>query len=341
MNGTGILIVGGYGHVGSRIARRLLSAGIGPVRLAGRNGEKAAETAALLGCEAAIIDVETQQTWDDALRGIDCVIVCIDQTDTGFAASVLERGLVYVDITADDAFFRDVERLDGIARAKGGRAVLSVGLAPGLTNLLVKACATGMDTVDSARIGVLLGIGDEHGPAAIDWTLGNFRKARTGRTELVPFGEPPRKHPAIPFDFADQHVVRRTLGIPDARTLMTFDTPLLSRAMFAVLRLAAASPILTRVLRNLMPRLRAGSDRAALSVEVRGTINGRKMTRAMRLEGRKEAGITAAAAALTVGHVLRAGVPAGVHHIEQVLSIGSLAPELEGDLAIGEMTETA
>lgn len=337
VSGAGILIVGGYGHVGSRIARRLLAAGIAPVRLAGRDRAKAVEMADRLGCEAVGIDVRARRTWDEALRGIACVVVCVDQTDTGFVESVLERGLVYVDITAEDAFFRDVERLDGLARSKGGRAILSVGLAPGLTNLLVKACAAGMDRVDSARIGILLGIGDEHGPAAIDWTLANFRKARGGRTEQIPFGQPPREHPAIPFDFADQHVVRRTLGIPGARTFLTFDTPVLSRMMFGVLRLAAVSPVLSRALKRLMPRFRAGSDRTALSVEVRGTMNGRRIAHAMKLEGRKEAAITASVAALVVEHVLLAEVPAGVHHIEQLLSIGSLVPGLGKDVVISEV----
>lgn len=149
---------------------------------------------------------------------------------TCFAASVLQSGLTYSDITVEGHLFRKVEQLDGIARSKGGRALLSVGLAPGLTNLLVKACTTGMDTVESARIGILLGIGDKHGPAAIDWTLRNFRKTRSSMIECIPFGNPPRLHPAIPFDFADQHVLRQTLGILQAAG-RTRSRPLSSSSM--------------------------------------------------------------------------------------------------------------
>jgi saccharopine dehydrogenase (NAD+, L-lysine-forming) len=43
----------------------------------------------------------------------------------------------------------------------------SVGLAPGLTNLLAKYCLEWLGTVDALEIGILLGLGEAHGPAAI------------------------------------------------------------------------------------------------------------------------------------------------------------------------------
>ena len=324
----GILIVGGYGHVGRRIAAHLLEAGAGPVRLAGRNPAKAASAAAQLGCKAVGLDLALPSGWPAALADIACVIVCVDQTDTAFAAAVLRRGLLYVDITADDAYLREVERLDGLACTHGGAAVLSIGLAPGLTNLLASACANGLHSLHEIRIGVLLGVGDAHGPAAIDWTLRNFRTADTRRIEAVPFGAAGRLHPAIPFDFADQHVLRRTLGVANTRTLLTFETPLISRAMFFLLSRVARWPLLRAPIQAAMPWLRLGSERAALSVTVRGLRNGEETQVTMTLEGRKEADITALVAARAVTHLLQAGARPGVHHIEQVMSLDTLAPAL-------------
>ncbi|WP_394706010.1 saccharopine dehydrogenase family protein [uncultured Martelella sp.] len=329
-----ILIVGGYGHVGSQIAARLQAAATAPVRIAGRDTDRLAAAATRLGCQSVQLDLGAPDTWPKALDKAGCVVVCVDQTDTGFAAAVLERGLVYLDITADDDFFRRIEHLEGLARAKGGRAVLSVGLAPGLTNLLVKAAAAELDTIERARIGILLGIGDAHGPAAIDWTLHNFKKTRPGTIEHLPFGDPPRQYPVLPFDFADQHVLRRTLKIADVQTFMTFDTPLLSRVMFAVLRRVAASAMLTRLFKALTPYARLGSDRTALSVEVHGTKAGQRIVRRMKMEGRKEARITALIAAMVVEHVLRHDIAPGVHHIEQILSIDMLTPHIPDDAGI-------
>lgn len=334
MEKSAILIVGGYGHVGSQIATWLQAAVVAPLRIAGRDKSNLAEASARLGCQSAHLDLGMPETWDRALVGVGCVIVCVDQADTGFAAEVLKRGLVYLDITADEGFFRQIEALDGLARDKGGRAVLSVGLAPGLTNLLVKAAAAHMDTVESARIGILLGLGDTHGPAAVDWTLRNFRKIRPSSAENVPFGDPPRRFPAVPFDFADQYVLRRTLGIANVRTLMTFDTPFLSRIMFTVLHRVAASAGLTRLFKALLPHARLGSDRAALSVEVQGTKAGRKLTKGIKMEGRKEAHITSLIAALVVEHVLRSDISPGVHHIEQILSIDAIASRIPPDAGV-------
>ncbi|MCO5084402.1 MAG: hypothetical protein M9955_22440 [Rhizobiaceae bacterium] len=331
MNGAGgILIVGGYGHVGGRIAANLLRLGLGPVLLSGRDVGKAREAAESLGCEARYIDLAEPQSWDGALAGVDAVIGCVDPQDAGFAAHVLTKSLTYVDVTASDGFFRQVEKLDSLARDKGGRAILSVGLAPGLTNLLVRACVETMDRAESAQIGIMLGLGDEHGAAAIDWTLAGFRSAgrMRERIETIAFGAPPRDHPAMVFDFADQYVVRRTLGLAEARTLLTFDSAALGRLLLAVLPRIAASPMLSSVVRKSMRWLRFGSDRAALTVTVSGYHGGRPATASAVLEGRKEAEITALVAALVVKHAQHAGLAPGVRHIEQVLSIEALAPAL-------------
>lgn len=219
-----------------------------------------------------------------------------------------------MDVTASDGFFRQVEEFDNLARDKGGSAILSAGLAPGLTNLLVKACTETMDRAESTQIGIMLGLGDEHGAAAINWTLAGFRSAERMRERIgaIAFGSPPRDHPAMVFDFADQHVVRRTLGLAEARTLLTFDSAALGRILLAVLPHIAANRALSSVARRFMLRLRFGSDRAALAVEVSGHRGGRAATARAVLEGRKEAEITALVAALVVKHALLAESAPGV-----------------------------
>ncbi len=327
-NRPGILVVGGYGHVGQQIARRLTDDSRFDVRIAGRNKTKAKAVAANLRCDAEQIDLGKPESWNAALAGITIVIVCMDQADTRFVEYVLNRGLTLIDITADDMFFQKVEQLQSTTKAHGGRALLSVGLAPGLTNLMVKACAEKLDSVSQARIGILLGIGDSHGPAAIDWTLRNFKSARI---ENLPFDRDGRNYPAIPFDFADQHVLRRTLGIGDVRTLMTFDSPAMSRLLFLLLPLVASRPRLRDLTRNCMMRFRLGSDRAALYVAVEGTRNGIGFQRSIRLEGRQEAAITALMAAETARLLVDTSIPAGIWHIDQVFSIERYAHHLAAE----------
>lgn len=335
-----ILIVGGYGHVGTRIARRLISRGIGTVVIAGRNGDKARQAATRLGCSARAIDLAHPTDWGATLADIDMVVVCIDQDEAAFAAFALSRGLDYIDVTASDTFFRKVEQLGDLAKGNHGCAILSVGFAPGLTNLMVKACVERLDHAQRATIGIMLGLGDDHGPAAIAWTLNRIVGAgQSSEVVDLPFGQKPKLHPALAFDFADQHVLRRTLDIADTATYLTFDSTAVSRLIFGALPLlrgrAAWVPVLTRVL----SRLRFGSRRAALSIGVTGSRNGVPCAITAFYEGQREADITAQIAAITIERALSVRPAAGVHHLEMLLSLDDFAAQLRsegGSIHLGE-----
>ncbi|MGU3575462.1 saccharopine dehydrogenase family protein [Brucellaceae bacterium C25G] len=323
-----IIVVGGYGHVGRQIAFRLISDERFNVRIAGRDTLKASIQAEKLKCEATFIDITRSQTWDRALNGIDVVIVCIDQTETHFVEHVLKSGRHYLDITADNAFFQKVEGLAPVARRFGSVALLSIGLAPGLTNLLVREAVNNMDYVSDVRIGILLGLGDTHGPAAIDWTLRNFTFSPI---ENIRFGHNNKSFPAILFDFADQHVLRRTLNIMNIRTFMTFDSPFISRILFRLLPFIAKRPFLRRLVRNSMSLLRIGSDQAALSVQAEGSLNGKKQLQGFLLEGKKEGAITALVAAETIKLLAEMPIKSDVWHIDQVFSINQYAHQLAAE----------
>ncbi|MCX5570676.1 hypothetical protein [Kaistia nematophila] len=324
---AGYLIVGGYGHVGQRIAARLVRAGVAGVRIAGRDGARARSTAAALGCEGAVIDMADPAGWDAALDGIGTVVVCIDLATADFPATVLGRGLAYIDISATDAVLARVEALDGLARRSGGSAVLSVGLAPGLTNLMALEVVADLDRPEGVTIGVLLGLGDAHGAAAVDWTLDNLQPLGPGEIVPVDFGVPGRAVPTIPFAFADQHVLMRRHGWPSVTTRLGFASPLIGASSLRLLSGLARRDWFRRLLRWSMARFRLGSDRTALAVEAVGK-GGRR--RRLALEGWAEAEITALIAA-RVALLLREAPRAGVHHIEELWALGDFARELAAE----------
>ncbi|WP_433476707.1 hypothetical protein ACQPZP_06410 [Spirillospora sp. CA-142024] len=76
------------------------------------------------------------------------------------------RGVHYVDVSASREVLAGIAKLDRLATERSATAVLSVGLAPGITNLLAREFG-GADL----DIGVLLGSGERHGPSAVEWTL--------------------------------------------------------------------------------------------------------------------------------------------------------------------------
>lgn len=323
------VIVGGYGHVGQKIARRLIAAQMGPVRIVGRDAGRARAVAEDLGCAWAMMDVNAPAHWHHALAACDIVVSCIDTPSGDFAAEVLRRGLSYIDISATDAVLQRIEALDGLAREHDALAVLSVGLAPGLTNLLARAAMDSMEQVEAITIGVLLGLGDEHGPAAINWTLDNLKPLERSDIRMMGFGAQAAATPTIPFAFADQHVLERR-GYPPVETRLGLGSPLVTATSLRVLAAVAQKKWAHNLLRWGLSRFRFGSARSALCIEARGRHQGSALIRQIHLNGGGEAEITALMAALVVFRMSERK-ERGVHHMDGLWDISEFLDALSAE----------
>jgi NAD(P)-dependent dehydrogenase (short-subunit alcohol dehydrogenase family) len=143
-----VLIVGGYGAVGREAGRELALAGM-EVVLAGRNPDRATPVP---GTRLLRVDVTDGDQLAAALDGADAVLMCAEQDNARVARACFERGVHYLDVTASPEVVSQVEQLHDLAAGRGAVGVLSVGLAPGVTNLLARQVAPG-----PMRIGVVLG----------------------------------------------------------------------------------------------------------------------------------------------------------------------------------------
>ncbi|MBN9332216.1 hypothetical protein [Devosia sp.] len=315
------LLVGGYGAVGSQIARTLASKPENHVIVAGRNLTKAAA----IGFGARRIDLGAPPTWADALEGIDLVVASIDQKDTAFVSEVTRRGIGYIDVTAGDDFFRHVEALE--VRTP---VVLSLGLAPGLSNLLSAAAAKQLDVVESIEIGILMGTGDDHGSAAIAWSTRNMFDPKAPRDDArISFGPDFGMRQAHFMDFADQHVLARTM--PGVRTVtrVTYDSAMLSGLLFWLGRTFAGNATMQALVERISHMPTLGSDKCVLSVTAHGKRASRPVAQDAFFFGRREAAVTAAVAALAAEDVLAGRVPPGIHHSHQVLDGQAIFTALE------------
>ncbi len=344
-----ILIVGGYGAVGLSIAERLAPGFPGRVVISGRNIEKAQAAAASVGhgTEARAVDIFAADT-GQALDGVATVIVCLDQTDTRFVEHCLSRGIHYVDISAEYSFLSQVENLDDLARRNGATALLSVGVAPGLTNLLAARARDRMDSVD--RIDILLesGLGDRHGQGAIEWILDNldapYQVMENGRpTSVRSFGDSmdlglagqEKKRPAYRFNFSDQHVLARTQSVPSVSTWVRYDSRFVTW-LFAV----ASRAGLGRLLRRPFWRKRAvwlfmnvhmGSDICGIAVRAVGRSGSEPAETLVGVTGRKEALMTAIVAADSARQVLTAPPGPGVMHSDQAIKLDPVVAALRSE----------
>jgi saccharopine dehydrogenase-like NADP-dependent oxidoreductase len=285
----GILIAGGYGVVGQRIAAEL--APDYPVIVAGRHLEQAKVVAAAIGhgVRGRAIDVTAGASIAAALEGIATVVSCIDQPGRGLLHAAIERGLRYTDITphlVELGRGAAYEEIDAAARASGSRVVLGTGIVPGISNVIVRAIADSLDGADVIETSLLLSASDVTGPASFDYFLkeltmpfdvhvsGADRPARPFSDPRVtefpaPFG--PRF--AYLFPFSDQLLYPRTMGAQTVLSRLAIEPARLGRLLAALVRVGATRLVAPESVRRALTRSRphhaqTEDTRFALRVDV-------------------------------------------------------------------------
>jgi saccharopine dehydrogenase (NAD+, L-lysine forming) len=346
-----ILIAGGYGAVGRIIAEVLANIFPGQVTVAGRDGRKAEALAAATGHKVLpmALDVGNLVSKTAALRhpldGIAVVVMCVDQPDTRFVELCLQKGIDYVDITARHDFLVQVEQLQPLVVTNSCTAVLSVGLTPGLTNLLARHAQSQFEELHRLDIHVLLGLGEAHGEAAVRWVVENIhttfdvleggklkrvRSFEDGKQALFP-GEL-GKRTTYRFNIADQHVLARTLQmewptchgkyVDSVSTRLGFDSVFVTRLLATLKRSGALAILRYQWVQDrlvaLFKRLHFGSDQFVVQVDARGLVDGRLCAGTYAVAGHGQARMTGLVAAQVVQQLMAAEFPPGVFHIEQL-----------------------
>lgn len=338
-----IVVVGGYGHVGSGICDRLGKLYPGKVYAAGRSLDKSEAYSLTTQGRVKPMKLDSRALPDENwFREVAVVVMCLDQQDTLFAESCLKNGIHYIDVAASGDWFEKVERLADSAKIGGASAILSVGLAPGLTNLLARTVAEGSRDELSIEIGIMLGLGDSHGKAAIEWTVKGlsepFEVTERGKKTIKQafsegktafYGSRLGRHKGYRFPFSDQVALPRSLGASSVSTRLCFDSRMVTAlvALFAPLglrRLLQWSAF-RKLFASSLEAIKMGSDVYALSVV---SFDGDQVLRRARLSGRNESDITAAAAAATAKLVYEGAAPAGIFHSEELFALQATGREL-------------
>lgn len=337
-----VLVVGGYGIVGRTVCRTLADEIDTRVVAAGRSHDRAAAFAE--GCEGidpGVVDLADESTYAAALDGVGCVVGCVTAPDAAFVTACLERGIDYVDISPSDSFLRTVEGLDETAEQHGATAVLSVGLAPGMTTLLATAGRSTLDSADAIRLAVLLGIGEEVGADTYDWVLDRLRggfDVRDGgqRRRVAAFSEPRRvslpghgRRRVYRYDLADQHVLARTTDIPTVGTWLCYDSRLATGVSALAARTGAVDRLLgvvdrTRLVDTLLAaaeRSPVGGDPFVALATVSGERDGTPTTVRRWVRGHDQGRATAVVAATAARLLLGSDWPAGVHHGHELFEL--------------------
>jgi saccharopine dehydrogenase-like NADP-dependent oxidoreductase len=348
LNKRDILIAGGYGVVGRRIAAELGPDYPGRVIIAGRHQALADEAAAAIGhgVRGRSIDITVPSSIAAALEGVAVVISCIDQPGRALLRAAIERGLGYTDITphlTELGRGAGFETIDATARTSGARLVLGTGIVPGISNVMVRALADTLGGADEIETSLLLNAGDISGPASFDYFLQElampFDIHVDGKDHTVWAFSAPRlvEYPAPAgallsylFPFSDQVLYPRTMGVRTVITRLAIEPTWLSKVLSVIARTGASHLLAIRAVRHAIARRRKAAPsgegaRFALRVDVRRGRNSRHAT----LFGQTQANAAAAGAAGVARALIEGDVKApGAWMPEQVIDPGPFLSRL-------------
>ena len=276
-----------------------------------------------------------------ALSEVDTVVVVLDDPDGVVLAAAVERGLDYVDISADHTAIATGRGLHDAAVASGARAVLGIGFSPGVTNLLAASAAARIDEPSDVVVGVLLSLYDEFGPQALEMMLEaaarpypeagrestRYVRPYTG-ARRVWFGPDLGVRKARRFPFPDQFGYPETLGVDTASTMIALDPPWLDKviavsARLGTLRLSSRRGA-RRALASILMRIRG--DAGLAPVAASATAHNGDISATALFMGVGESAATAGAVAAAASLV--GDIEAGVRLPEQVFDPDTFLEQL-------------
>ncbi|WP_099204005.1 saccharopine dehydrogenase NADP-binding domain-containing protein [Scatolibacter rhodanostii] len=231
MNTTGkIIIIGGHGKVGQYITRELKQYNL---ILVGRSRDKIKNFLDNEKIQAEICIMDIDNLDFTKLNGVRWVIVCVDQENTKLVEFCDSHDIDYMDVTANSEYIEKIQQLKLRGKSK---ILLGIGLAPGLTNLLAEKFVKLYPSAEKISIEIILGLGEKHGDAAIQWTLDNFLKSyshlalglvrpftQKSSIDTEQAGEKNLK--TYNFNFVDQHMLNLKYTDKIFTTYLGFDQP--------------------------------------------------------------------------------------------------------------------
>jgi saccharopine dehydrogenase-like NADP-dependent oxidoreductase len=162
-----VLVLGGYGHFGTRICRALARHGIARIWIAGRSRARASALATEINAvhepqpaRCVVLDLDDHQELKTALERITPDVIVhtagpFQARNYSVAEICIEIGCHYVDLADGRRFVADFACLDQRARAKGVLLVSGASTLPGLSSAVVDLLRNRMVRVSSIEISIV------------------------------------------------------------------------------------------------------------------------------------------------------------------------------------------
>ncbi|HEY4589305.1 MAG TPA: saccharopine dehydrogenase NADP-binding domain-containing protein [Thermoanaerobaculia bacterium] len=245
-----IVVFGGYGTFGAHVARALAAAGL-PVRIAGRDGTKAARFAEGLGPghEGVAADANDAGSCARALAGARVAVHCagpFSALSLALPEACLAAGAHYVDIADDRGWLRRLAALDERFRAGRLAAVAGASSLPGISGALAGLAARKLPAVERARVTLFIGNRNPKGDAAVRAAAGQLGRPFSapqgalrgfhGR-EIVDLPPPFGRRAVYDWESPELDLFPALLGARSVRVKVGFEARLATLAFAGLARL--------------------------------------------------------------------------------------------------------
>lgn len=176
-----VVVLGGYGVFGSRLAELLVRDGHRVV-VAGRDSVKAAELADRLGCEALVLDARASPA--AMFAGTPDVVVDAAGPFQAYGSDpyliprqCLEHRADYLDLSDDATFTKGIAALDELARSAGRRLLSGVSSVPGISAAIAADLCEDFDEVLLIDTAILPGNRAPRGASVVASIVGQLGSA--------------------------------------------------------------------------------------------------------------------------------------------------------------------
>lgn len=202
MNRKRILLVGGAGVFGSRLAQGLADTIDADVLIAGRRLSKAEAIARKVRAASAVrLDRNTATPKDINRHSPDLVIDAagpFQGADLSFARACISAGVDYLDLADGRDFVAAFQELDAEAKAHRVRAITGASSTPALTHAALDELTRGWARIDTIHAGISAGNRAPRGrsvvEAILNWTGAPVRVFEDGEWRTRPGWSQTRKH---------------------------------------------------------------------------------------------------------------------------------------------------
>ena len=288
-----ILIIGGYGAVGSFLSVRLSNEYPDKVIVAGRSFEKSKQFIRenSLAAIPAMIDIVKFQFENFDFESVHTAISCVEtQKDEKFLMMCIKNQVNYTELATSFESYNRLMEFEGLVKVKGITWIPGVGLMPGISGVFAQqASLISNEKLTNVQSYVLLGLGESHGLDAIRWMLDssgdNFKILSNGKAkEVKPFSNSkhirlldetkPRKF--YRFNFGDQHIIQQILNVNQVATRLAFDSRWITSLIGSFSKiglLKVVSQINPKWVFQFLSKVKFGSERFAVQTNCTTSSN--------------------------------------------------------------------